>query len=157
VLRFPDEVNSLVCGERSSANGVRLGVHPNAADVDIVAVDVYNLVRIEGCARSSEVIIRLAAADAAVSADGEAPAGFLLKRPSPLSLVTTTPLMPTTRPRILFRSRQNSKVRPGDLSQSSIKVRVPIAKSNPLAVDRALGDAAVVRVNFCSVRCVTLR
>ncbi len=39
---------------------------------------------------------------------------FYSKRPSPLSLVTTTPLPPIKRPRILFRSRQNSKVRPGD-------------------------------------------
>jgi hypothetical protein len=33
----------------------------------------------------------LVAADAVIRADGEAPAGFLFKTPSPLSLATTTP------------------------------------------------------------------
>jgi hypothetical protein len=42
----------------------------------------------------------LVAADAVIRTDGEAPAGFLFKRPSPLSLVTTTPvfgLLPLSR------------------------------------------------------------
>jgi hypothetical protein len=63
----------------------------------------------------------LVAADAIIRADGEALAGFLFKTPSPLSLTTTPLPTPIKRPRILFRSRQNPKVRPGDFSLSGIK------------------------------------